>query len=975
MALFGCRDGAHRAPSQLRRSGAIGYNDFVGVRTRLIAALLMAGSGALLASGPAQAAPAPPSLSVPMFSGFHSVLAQGEGETTTAADLAANQAFGTVPASFTNQQPLYVGIMPHASTLTPGDLNVYYKDTDFGSMPGGVGSYESPKPGVQIYFDKQFGMAHIYADNFDDLMWACGYEQAQERLFLMDALRRTAEGTLAGLTGPSAASGDASQLTNQDFSAQELTAQADALPREYGAEGAKALDALTQYVAGINARIDYDKANPLTALPAEYPALGTMPAPWTIADSAAEAVLLVTQFTVSGGSQEVAAELQRLFQRRFGRHWQAPYDDLSEPEDPAALTVQSTRVNSDRAGRIEPRLDLNADPDLGSIHPRNAEIQGPDASQQAAARAQLPGWAARLEHLHAEMPTVESNAVLVSRQHSSDGHALGAMGPQVGYYSPQIFTEYELHGGGVDSEGVVFPGADPFPLIGHGIDFAWSGTSANGINVDTFAERLCNPDGSKPTDASTHYMYKGSCIPFTMRRQTVTTPVSPTTMPPQPSQTIVYETERSVHGPVFAYATVHGAPVALTIAKAVDFHELSAIIPFMELAENQPTNARQFMQIMGRFPGTETWFYVDHRDIAFQESGYYPRHARHSNPNLPYWGTGKGDWIGFNPATYTESDLPPAQRPHALDPRSGYIISWNNKEAPGWYLGPTEWDGGPVQHALILKQRLLHELAIGGGKTDLTGLARAVNTTATTDLREFDVYPLMRRVIGHVGGADGQFIALLDKWYADGSQRLAPDGSNVYGDSAATAIMDAWWPLAIKGIFEPGLWPTAFKGIVEHIFGLPSPPGDEFGGYSWASLVYSDLRDVLAYNSRAARRARARAARRHHRAPLPAPPGYRIAPWKGSYSRIWCGDPRVKGGGASLSACRRVLLAALSAAIAQEEKKYGPNPSTWEVYATCKDSSQCDEENPNTAGAISTPPFPWQDRGTYHQVTEVSGHR
>lgn len=934
-------------------------------RIRCLLAAGVAVLSALSSAAAAQAAtPAPPALTVPSYAGFHSVLAQGEGQTITATNLAANQVFGTVPASFTNQQPLYVGIMPHATSLTPADLNVYYKDTDFGSMPGGVGSYESPKPGVQIYFDKQFGMAHIYADNFDDLMWACGYEQAQERLFLMDVLRRTAEGTTAGLLGPSAASSDASQLTTQDFSPQELTTQADELPAKFGAAGTKALDALNEYVAGINARIHYDEID-AAAMPAEYAALGATPAPWTLADSAAEAVLLESQFTVSGGSQEVAAQLQHLFQARFGRHWQAPYDDLSEPEDPGALTVQSTPVPSDNAGRIEPRLGLNANIDYGSIHARNAEVEGPNAAQQAADRRVLPSWAARLEHLHASMPTVESNAVLVSRQLSADGHPLAAMGPQVGYYSPQIFSEYEIHGGGVDSEGVVFPGADPFPLIGHGIDFAWSGTSANGIDQDTFAELLCNPDGSRPTDASTDYIYKGKCIPFTMRRQTVTTPLAPTG--PGAPETIADETERSVHGPVFAYATSNGVPVALTVAKAVDFHELNAIVSFMELSENQATSPATFRQIMGQFPGTETWFYVDDRNIAYQESGYYPVHPKHSNPNLPYWGTGKADWVDFNPATYTEKDLPPSERPGETNPKAGYLISWNNKEAPGWYLGPTEWDGGPVQHALILKQRLLAELRAGHGKTTLTGLARSVNTTATTDLIEYDVYPLMRAVIGKVGGVDGQFISLLNKWYADGSQRLAPVGSNVYGDSAATFTMDAWWPLAIKGIFEPGLGAAAFKGVVDDIFGLPTPPNDEFGAYGWASLVYTDLEDVLLYNRRGGR---------HKRVRLPAAPGSRIASWNGSYSRIWCGDPHVKGGGASLAACRRVLLNSLGSAVTQLEKQHGSNPASWQNFATCPSApNSCDEENPETAGAVSTPPFPWQDRGTYHQIVELTSHR
>ena len=165
------------------------------------------------------------------------------------------------------------------------------------------------------------------------------------------------------------------------------------------------------------------------------------------------------------------------------------------------------------------------------------------------------------------------------------------MGPQVGYYSPQIFSEYELHGGGIDISGVTFPGASPYPLIGHGIDFAWSGTSANGDNQDTFVEKLCNPDGSAPTDKSTHYVYKGECITFMMRDQTLTTPFSPSRLTSR-RQTITYRTMRSVHGPVFAFATVAGAPVALTKAKGVDFHELEAVFPFMRLAENQPTDAR-----------------------------------------------------------------------------------------------------------------------------------------------------------------------------------------------------------------------------------------------------------------------------------------------------------------------------------------------------------------------------------------------
>ena len=258
-------------------------------------------------------------------------------------ELARYEASGKPPESFISQQHLYAGVMPHAATLAPLDLNRFYKDTDFGSIPGGVGSVENPRPGVQIYRDHQYGMAHVYGATRDDVMWGAGYAQAEERLFLMDAVRRTAEGTLAGLLGPSAAPGDAQQLTDQDFSPQELTAQFNALSQKFGAEGAQAQQDLSDFVAGINARIDEDKLNP-NEMPAEYAALGAQPpSPWTIADSAAEAVLLVTQFTVSNGDEQVAATMQQAFQKRFGTNWSGPYNDLREAQDAMLEAIKGVR--------------------------------------------------------------------------------------------------------------------------------------------------------------------------------------------------------------------------------------------------------------------------------------------------------------------------------------------------------------------------------------------------------------------------------------------------------------------------------------------------------------------------------------------------------------------------------------------------------------------------------------------------------
>src|SRR3954464_7376746 len=99
-------------------------------------------------------------------------------------------------------------------------------------------------------------------------------------------------------------------------------------------------------------------------------------------------------------------------------------------------------------------------------------------------------------------------------------------------------------------------------------------------------------------------MYTGKCTPFFARDVKVTTP-PPSAGNQNPPESITYRPMRSVHGPVFAHATVGGKPVALAKAKGVNFHELDAVIPFMRLAENQPRDYKEFAKTMGLFPGTE----------------------------------------------------------------------------------------------------------------------------------------------------------------------------------------------------------------------------------------------------------------------------------------------------------------------------------------------------------------------------------
>ena len=80
------------------------------------------------------------------------------------------------------------------------------------------------------------------------------------------------------------------------------------------------------------------------------------------------------------------------------------------------------------------------------------------------------------------------------------------MGPQVAYFMPQILMSRTCTARTSTPAGAAFAGVSLYVLLGRGHDFAWSATSAGQDIIDTFAEKLCEPDGGSPTIDSTHYL-------------------------------------------------------------------------------------------------------------------------------------------------------------------------------------------------------------------------------------------------------------------------------------------------------------------------------------------------------------------------------------------------------------------------------------------------------------------------------------
>jgi hypothetical protein len=230
--------------------------------------------------------------------------------------------------------------------------------------------------------------------------------------------------------------------------------------------------------------------------------------------------------------------------------------------------------------------------------------------------------------------------------------------------------------------------------------------------------------------------------------------------------------------------------------------------------------------------------------------------------------------------------------------------------------------------------------ALASGPVDLAKLTGMVTAPSlTSDLRGMAVWPWLHDVLGN-GGSNAQLrqlIALLNGWAQAGAQRRSTSSSGVVDDSSAVLLMDTWWPLLVRAEFQPAVSAPLmdfinanFNSIVPD--GLRDGTGNGFFE-GWEMDVQKDLRQVL-----------------HQKVP-------------GRFSRTYCG-------GGSLKRCRALL----SSTLLQAAAKLTPGQ---QLPTTCAVTTppSCDQIVPTSAGAISIPPQPFDNRGTFYQAVAIQGHR
>ena len=634
----------------------------------------------------------------------------------------------------------------------------------------GVAAARAQTPDAVTILRDRWGVPHIFTEGRgadERAAYANGYAQAEDRLFEMDILRRAATGRLAEMLG-------ADYLLMDEVVRRDgyTTEERDAFAARLAARDRRALEA---YRDGVNAFIAAVTADP-QRLPFEF--LGMPPAPWTVADSVAVAVLELVVEGANGGQEVRSAALLLDFLDRFPEaEANGIFDDLFWIDEPAAPTTiaaadaRPLRANHDHIARFAP-----AQVDLLRRHAAAIRRAAASLDLEQGLMGGLGGGPPFPIGLHRHA----SNAIVVSPRFSATGHPILLGGPQTGLNAPSFFWEVGFHDGDYEAEGVIAP-AGPGVLIGRGRNFAMTLTSGIDDAVDTYVEVL------DPSDPG-RYRFRGRVVPFEKRIETIHVAGAPDVM---------LEVLRSRHGPVFFVDVDEG--VAFSRRAAFRGHELDSAAAVLNLGRVR--SLRDFRRLAdGMFMSFNFHYADDAGNIAYFHRGALPRRPPRTDPRLPLDGGGTMEWRGIDP---------PRKLPGVVNPRRGFIANWNNKPVPGWSAGEQRelWGVTDRVHGLVDALEAAHAAGAKLSVDDVKGIMRHA---AVADVFAVRIVPFLEDAVATLPDVPEnatlrEAAARVRAWVdAGASVAGVPDGHGVIPDPGA-AIYTAFRAAAQTAIFADEL--------------------------------------------------------------------------------------------------------------------------------------------------------------------------
>ncbi len=302
-----------------------------------------------------------------------------------------------------------------------------------------VAGLEQP---VSVLRDR-WGVAHIYAQNQHDLFFAQGFVAAQDRLFQMELWKRSGQGRLAEVLGPSA--------LPRDINARLLSYRGD-MKAEYESYAPDTQQILEAFTAGINAYIERRLLPGGPGLPLGFQLAGFKPEPWKPEDC----LNRMAAFSMTGNA----------------------FDELDHAQAVNAVGADAASLLFD----FDPPVKLEVAP-------------GTDLSGFSSALLHnLVGSDTRIEF--PRHPPEGSNNWTVSGKLTRTGKPLLANDPHRVIAEPSLRYMVHLVAPGWDVIGAGEPGL-PGVALGHNRNIAWGFTIFGLDQQDLYVEDLNPSDSSQ----------------------------------------------------------------------------------------------------------------------------------------------------------------------------------------------------------------------------------------------------------------------------------------------------------------------------------------------------------------------------------------------------------------------------------------------------------------------------------------------
>ncbi len=614
------------------------------------------------------------------------------------------------------------------------------------------------------------GIPHIDAATLDDLFVAQGYVTAQDRLWQMDGLRRSANGELAEIMGPA--------LIQHDKTQRVLLIRVTA-QRIYGEMPAASRARLDDYARGVNLFIAQCKQS--HSLPVEFRLLHYRPQSWHGVDSISVGLSMVqtldTHIVTKLSRGRISARLSNpaleadLYPVGSWRD-RPPTGIKVDLTAPQPLPPPSTNDDDD-----DENTESRAVPPIPSVPQAEAAALKGHGFSRAITAAQTEGalapegapidtyaLMALLGQPDCAGCAAGSNNWVVAGSHTASGKPLLSNDTHLTLREPDTWYMADLRAPGFHAAGVTLPGL-PLVIAGHNEHVAWGFTALYGDTQDLYIEKLDGKGNFQGNDDTQWH-------PLILDREVIHV---------RGGKDVVFTVQSTAHGPLLNPLLVAGdPPIAL---KWTLYDPTLNTLPLYEM--NVASNWTEFSAALAHWcwPTQNLVYADDQGHVAYRAIGQIPiRPAGIADAPIR---DHAHEWQGY---------IPFDQMPSAVDPPSGFLATANarvtTEKTPYPLTG--EW-GDPYRIERIYK-------SLDGRDQLKPADMLAVQTDIYSEVDQ-EMGQRFAYAIDHTPGPEGngdprmrQAADLMRSW----------DGRLTTGSAAASIVTQtraALWPM----ILEPKL--------------------------------------------------------------------------------------------------------------------------------------------------------------------------